>query len=297
MNDRKMLMEVRELRYFLAVAREENITRAAESLHISQPSLSKQLMEMEKKLGKKLLIRGKRKVTLTEEGVLLRKRAEEIMELVEKTCKEISSDSREVIGDIYLGGGTPESVLHVAAKLREMYPEVQFHFYCGDALDVSERLNHGTLDFAVMLEPVNNEKYDFLSLPECSRWGILAKKEDLFAEKETVTKEDIRSIPLVMHQRIGLQNIIAHWAETDRESLLIAATYNVVHGSPISFVRQGLGYFLTTRDMLAPVLDPDVCFMPLDPELPTRQALVWKKHAVFSKAAELFRQQVMDEIF
>lgn len=297
MNDRKMLMEVRELRYFLAVAREENITRAAESLHISQPSLSKQLMEMEKKLGKKLLIRGKRKVTLTEEGVLLRKRAEEIMELVEKTCKEISSDSKEVIGDIYLGGGTPESVLHAAAKLREMYPEVQFHFYSGDALDVSERLNHGTLDFAVMLEPVNNEKYDFLSLPECSRWGILAKKEDPFAEKKTVTKEDIRSIPLVMHQRIGLQNIIAHWAETDRESLHIAATYNVVHGSPISFVRQGLGYFLTTRDMLAPVLDPDVCFMPLDPELPTRQALVWKKHAVFSKAAELFRQQVMDEIF
>ena len=141
-------MEVRELRYFLAVAREENITRAAESLHIAQPSLSKQLMELEKKLGKKLLIRGKRKITLTEEGVLLRKRAEEILELVEKTQQEISSDTEDVIGDIYMGGGTPPSVLGAAAKLRERYPDVKFHFYSGDATDVSERLNHGTLDAA-----------------------------------------------------------------------------------------------------------------------------------------------------
>lgn len=156
-----MLMEVRELRYFLAVAREENITRAAESLHIAQPSLSKQLMELEKKLGKKLLIRGKRKITLTEEGVLLRKRAEEILELVEKTQQEISSDTEDVIGDIYMGGGTPPSVLGAAAKLRERYPDVKFHFYSGDATDVSERLNHGTLDFAVMLQPIDNVKYDF----------------------------------------------------------------------------------------------------------------------------------------
>lgn len=288
-----MLMEIRELRYFLAAAREENITRAAESLHIAQPSLSRQLMELERKLGKKLLIRGKRKITLTEEGILLRKRAEEILELVEKTQQEIRSDFEEIIGDIYMGGGTPVSVLHTAAKMREIYPEVKFHFYSGDATDVSERLNHGTLDFAVMLEPVDNVKYDFFSLPERSQWGILVKKTDPFADRKKVTKEDIKQIPLIMHQRIGLQNIIAHWAGSDLEDLNIVATYNVVHGSPISFVEQGLGYFLTTREMLAPVLDPEVCFLPLEPQLPTRQALVWKKHAVFGKAAEIFRKMIM----
>ena len=282
-------MEFRELRYFLAVAREENITRAAESLHIAQPSLSKQLMELEKKLGKQLLIRGKRKITLTEEGVLLRKRAEEIVDLVEKTEHEISYDLEETMGDIYIGGSIPESVLSVAAKLREKYSGIRFHFYSGDALDVSERLDHGSLDFAVMLEPVDNVKYDFLSLPDCSEWGILVKRDDPLAEKKGVTQGDVKAIPLIMHQRIGLQNEIAHWAGTDVESLHIAATYNVVHGSPFSFARHGLGYFLTTRDLLAPTLDPEVCFLPLEPKLPTQLALVWKKHAVFSNAAKAFR--------
>lgn len=281
-------MEIRELRYFLAVAREGNITRAAESLHIAQPSLSKQLMELEKKLGKQLLVRGKRKITLTEEGVLLRKRAEEIVELVEKTEHEISYDPEETMGDIYIGGSSSESVLSAAAELRKNYPGIRFHFYSGDAMDVAERLDHGSLDFAVMLEPVDNIKYDFLSLPDRSEWGILMKKNDPLADKNCITEDDIKKMPLIMHQRIGLQNEIAHWAGTDLESLTIAATYNVVHGSPVCFVRQGLGYFLTTRDLLAPTLDPEVCFLPLEPKLPTQLALVWKKYAVFSNAAKVF---------
>lgn len=281
-------MEIRELRYFLAVAREENITRAAQSLHIAQPSLSKQLMEFEKKLDKQLLIRGKKKITLTEEGAILRKRAEEIVELVEKTEHEISYDFEELSGDIYIGGSTSETILSVAADLRREYPDVRFHFYSGDAQDVSERLNHGSLDFAVMLEPVDNIKYEFVSLPDCSQWGVLMNKSDALAAKKALTNEDIKSIPLIMHQRIGLQNEIAHWAGTSTESLNIAATYNVVHGSPIPFVKHGLGYFLTARYLLAPELDTDVCFPPLEPELPTRLALVWKKHAVFSKVAEAF---------
>ncbi len=285
-------MEVRELRYFLAVAREENITRAAESLHIAQPSLSKQLMELERELGKQLLIRGKKKITLTEEGVLLRKRAEEILELVGKTEQELRSDRREIAGDLYLGGSTPESILQTASRLRKNYPDVKYHFYSGDGVDVLERLNHGTLDFAVMLEPVDQVKYEFMSLPDASEWGILMKKEDRLVDQQVVTKDTFRKMPLIMHQRIGLQQEIAHWAETDLNHLQIAATYNVVHGSPVPFVLSGLGYFLTTRDMLAPVLDDRVCFLPLEPKLPTRLALVWKKHTMFSKAAETFLQEL-----
>lgn len=282
-------MEIRELRYFLAVAREENITRAAESLHITQPSLSKQLMELEKKLGKQLLIRGKRKITLTEEGAFLRKRAEEIVELVEKTEQEISYGMEEMMGDIYIGGGISESVLAVAADLRKRYRGIRFHFYGGDAVDVSERLEHGSLDFAIMLEPVDNVKYDFISLPDHSEWGILMKKKDPLAQKSGITKEDMKKMPLIMHQRIGLQNEIAHWAETELESLNIVATYNIVHGSPVPYVMQELGYFLTTREALAPILDPEVCFVPLEPKLPTKSVLVWKKYAALSNAAKVFR--------
>ena len=281
-------MDIRDLRYFLAVAREGNITRAAESLHIAQPSLSKQLMELEKELGKQLLIRGKRKITLTEEGVLLRKRAEEIVDLAEKTEHEISYDLGETMGDIYIGGSSSESVISAASSLRKKFPGIRFHFFNGDATDVAERLEHGSLDFAIMLEPVDNVKYDFLSLPDSSEWGILAKSDDPLAKKKYVTQEEMKSIPLIMHRRPGLQNEIAHWAETNVENLHIAATYNIVHGNPIPYVTHELGYFLTTKDLLAPTLAPEVCFLPLKPQLPTKLALVWKKHAVLNSAAKAF---------
>lgn len=285
-------MDIRVLRYFLAVAREENITKAAKTLHIAQPSLSRQLMELENELGKPLLVRGKRKVTLTEEGVLLRRRAEEIVELFDKTAQEIMSDSSEIGGELYLGGSTPDSVLSVLAAMKNAYPAMQFHFYSGDAVDVSERLDHGTLDFAVMLEPIDSIKYDFLSLPECSQWGVLMKKDDALAGKPAITRQMLREMPLILHQRIGIQQEIAHWAEVDLEQLHISATYNVVHGSPVTFVLHGLGYFLTTRNMLSPQLDSSVCFRPLNPPLPVRSALVWKKHAMPSRTAQLFLSKI-----
>lgn len=205
-------------------------------------------------------------------------------------------DFEELSGDIYIGGSASETILSVAADLRREYPGVRFHFYSGDAQDVSERLNHGSLDIAVMLEPVDNIKYEFVSLPDCSQWGVLMNKSDALAAKKALTKEDIKNSPLIMHQRIGLQNEIAHWAGTSTESLNIAATYNVVHGSPIPFVKHGLGYFLTARYLLAPELDTDVCFLPLEPELPTRLALVWKKHTVFSKVAEAFYDRIKNKL-
>lgn len=289
-------MDIRVLRYFLAVAREENITRAAESLHIAQPSLSKQLKELETELGTQLLIRGKRKVTLTEDGVLLRKRADEILTLVEKTEQEIASDSSHIAGDIYLGGNTPDLILHAASLLRSAHPDIQFHFHSGDAVDITERLDHGSLDFAVMLEPVDTVKYNYLSLPAYSEWGILMKSDDPLTELDAIPKSVVTSIPLILHQRLGLQQELAHWAEVELEQLHIAATYNIVHGSPIPFVNHGLGYFLTTRELIAPAISDDVCFRPLDPPLPLKYALVWKKHAVFSRVANAFYEQLKEEL-
>ena len=285
-------MEFRTLQYFLAVTKEENITRAAESLHISQPYLSKQLMDLENELGKQLLIRGKRKITLTEDGILLRKRAEEILSLVEKTESDLSANIPQISGEITIGGNPTMTVLNAAARLRSKYPDVYFQFYSSDAIDVFERLEHGSLDFAVFLEPIDVTEYDYISLPESSRWGLLMPSDCTLSLKDYVGKNDLLKIPLIFHRRAGLQQLISHWADTNIEKFNIAATYNVVNGSPTKFIKSGLGYYLTTEDLLPSVLEPDVCFRPLNPPLEIHYALIWKRTAFQSKAAEMFMKEI-----
>ena len=285
-------MEFRTLQYFLAVTKEENITRAAESLHISQPYLSKQLMDLENELGKQLLIRGKRKITLTEDGILLRKSAEEILSLVEKTESYLSANIPQIRGEITIGGNPTMTVLNAAARLRSQYPDVYFQFYSSDAIDVFERLEHGSLDFAVFLEPIDVTEYDYISLPESSRWGLLMPSDCTLSLKDYVEKNDLLKIPLIFHRRAGLQQLISHWADTDIEKFNIAATYNVVNGSPTKFIKSGLGYYLTTEDLLPSVLEPDVCFRPLNPPLEIHYALIWKRTAFQSKATEIFMKEI-----
>lgn len=285
-------MDIRTLRYFLAVAREENITRAAESLHLAQPSLSKQMMELEKELGCMLLVRGKRKVTLTEEGVLLRKRAEEIVGMLDRTEQEFRSSSQSLSGKIAIGGNPNLTILQAAAAIRMAHPEVSFDFYSGDAIDVTDRLDHGSLDFSLFLEPVDLEKYERLPLLERSAWGVLMPQDSPLSRNQAITRELLCKIPLIFHRRPGLQHRIATWAETSPEQMQIAATYNVVNGDPVNFVKSGLGYFLTTRDLLPDCLSPEVCFRPLTPTLETRYALVWKQSAVLSQAARAFLEEL-----
>ena len=285
-------MDIRVLQYFLAAAREENITRAAHSLHISQPSLSKQLMDLESELGKTLFIRGKRKITLTEDGVLLRKRADEIITLFEKTEREMSADSEKISGVVSVGGSPTVTILNTAANIRTTYPDINFNFYSSDAIDVAERLEHGTLDFAVFLEPVDTAKYDYISLPNSSKWGLLVSENFALAKKEYVQKEDLLSVPLILHRRPGLQNLISHWAQTETKNLNIAATYNVINGSPCNFVKSGLGCYVTTEDLLPEILEKGVCFRPFEPILEIHYALAWKRYAVFSKASETFLKRI-----
>lgn len=285
-------MDIRVLKYFLAVAQEENITRAAESLHIAQPSLSKQMMELEQSLGKKLLVRGKRKITLTEEGIFLRKRAEDIVALVEKTRQEISSDFTDITGEIVIGGNATPTLLRAVSSMQKQYPNVVFQFYSGDASDVTERLEHGNLDFASLLQPIDTVKYEYLPLPDTSIWGVLMKKDSPFSSMNAIKKEHLLQMPLILHRRIGLQQMIADWAQTDLRSLHITATYNVLHGSPVPFVENNIGYFLTTRDLLAPKLDDSVVFKPLEPALKKQSNLVWKRKNILSNPAKVFLEIV-----
>lgn len=281
-------MDIRVLKYFVAVAQEGNITRAAESLHIAQPSLSKQLIELEDELGKQLLIRGKRKISLTDDGNLLLKRAEEIITLFDKTKQEISDDTSKISGKIAIGGMPNKQVLLTATALRNQYEDVSFDFYSGDATDVTQRLDHGSLDFAVLLQPVDTTKYECIPLENSSRWGLLMPKDCELAQKEFIEKDDLCTVPLIFHSRIGLQREITHWAQTTLEQMNIAATYNILSGNPFEFVRSGLGYLLTSADHFYQELDLDLCLKELRPVLELNYSLVWKRYANLSKAAQAF---------
>ena len=219
---------------------------------------------------------------------MLRKRAEEILELVNKTEQEITADEKQLVGKISIGGNLHPRILKAAAALREQHPGVCFQFYSSDATDVTERLEHGTLDFTTLLAPVDASRYDSVLLSEPSYWGLLVRADSPLAEKSCVHRDDVLRLPLIMHRRAGLQKAIAEWAHTRPERLNIAATYNVIYGSPIPLVQSGLGSLLVTRDLLGPELNADVRFLPLDPPLETHYALVWKKNTVLTKVAEQF---------
>jgi len=289
-------MEIRLLKYFLAVANEENITRASEKLHISQPSLSIQLKELEKELGKKLLIRGKRKISLTEEGLILRKRADEIISLMEKTEKEIGANLNNIEGEIMIGGYPAPTILKSASNLRKKYSNLRFNFYCGDAEYVCERLDHGNLDFAVLLSPVDNVKYDYLQLPENSEWGVLMKADCELAKKDFITKDDLQKMPLIIHNRIGLQRLIAKWADVNLEDLNIAASYNIIQGSLIPFVESELGYFIATRELAVLEDSKNLRFVPLKPTLPVKYVLAWKRYPSFTNAQKAFLEEVKENL-
>ncbi|MCR2032954.1 LysR family transcriptional regulator [Anaerofustis stercorihominis] len=283
-------MELRVLRYFLAVAREENITAAAGVLHITQPTLSKQLMDLENELGKQLFIRGKRKITLTEEGMFLRKRAQEIVELADKTQSEFLSNEEMISGDIYIGGGETDAmriVAKTAKELQKIYPGIKYHLYSGNAQDVTERLDKGLLDFGILIGSSNLNKYDYLKLPVTDTWGLLMKKDSPLAEKDIISSEDLKGIPLIVSIQALKNNELSGWSGYNFEDLNIVATYNLVYNASL-MVDEGLGYVLTLDKLVNTAGKSNFCFIPLKPKLEANLYIVWKKYQVFSKATEKF---------
>ena len=291
-------MEFRVLNYFVTVAREENISSATETLHITQPTLSRQLKDLEDKLGKTLFIRGKRKITLTEEGMLLRKRAEEIINLVKKTEKEISL-SNEIIGwDIYIGTGESDSIRIIAdtiQKLQKKYPDIHYHISSGDSFDVMENLDKGLIDFGILIGNIDKTKYNYITLPVKDVWGVLMRKDSLLSKKDSVTPEDLKNKPLIVSRQIDTNSNLFKWFKSDLSDLNIIATYNLVYNASI-LVDKGLGYALIL-DKLVNVTDTTkLCFKPLFPKLDLEINIVWKKYQFFSKASQKFLDELQKEI-
>ena len=282
-------MEYRILKYFLTVAREENITRAAEILHISQPALSRQLMQLEAELGVRLFNRGRHSTSLTEDGMLLRRRAQEIIDLTEKTEREFCTDTEELSGVISLGSGEGSVMRYLAGIMKQFsaqYPAVTFDLYSGDADRVKERLERGTLDLGVFIGKTDLSKYESLALPVTERWGAIVPAKCPLSQKPYLTRDDLVGHKVFLSKR-GVSQGVAHWFGASFDRLEIYATYNLLYNAAM-LVANEMGAALCIEGAAALYRAPDIVFKPFYPELTAANALAWKAHQPMSRSVAKF---------
>lgn len=287
-------MEIRVLRYFLTVVREESITKASEVLHITQPTLSRQLSQMEEEIGVKLFNRGTRKITLTNEGILLRRRAEEILQLVDKTENELLEQEEQIEGKITVGCGEIASVQllpDVFKAFHDKYPRVNFDILTATADVVREQMDKGLVDIGLLLEPIDIEKYDFVRMRVKERWVALMRPDDPMAQKECVTAKDLSRVPLILPRRLKVQGELASWFGNYFDNLNVLFTSNLSTNAAI-MVNSGLAYALVVEGAL-PFWDRNkILYRPLSPELSATSVLAWKRGQPFSPATTKFIEQL-----
>lgn len=283
-------MDIRVLRYFLALANTETISGAAEVLHTTQPNLSRQLSELEKEVGRPLFTRGSRKITLTEEGMFLRKRAQEIVDLLDKTAQDFSSFDEVMGGDVYIGGGESHTMRTIAKTIKRLqndYPQIHYHLLSGYAYDVMEYLDKGLLDFGVLFEPIDLTKYDHLRLPLNDTWGLLMRKDHPLASFPSIYPEQLDQVPLLCSNQMLKENGLSGWLGYDCKKLNIVATFNLIN-TPALLVEEGVGCAFSFEHLINLSGDCTLCFRPLSPKLTANAYVVWKKYQVFSKASKKF---------
>ncbi|MEB4858855.1 LysR family transcriptional regulator [Priestia megaterium] len=294
-------MEIRVLRYFLTVAREGNITKAADVLHVTQPTLSRQLKDLEQELDKKLFIRSSHSIILTDEGMLLRNRAEEIVNMVDKLEAEFSSMEETIGGDIYIGGGETEAMKHIARVAKDVqlrYPNIRYHLYSGNEEDITERLDKGLLDFGILIQPADISKYNYLNIPAKDVWGVVMRRDSPLALKESIQAADLLNAPLICSRQAMKQtfskNEFSDWFGEDFHKLNIVTTYNLAYNAAI-MVEEGIGYAITLDKIVNTSTNSNLCFRPLQPRLESGLNIVWKKHHVLSAAADAFLKELQGE--
>ena len=286
-------MEIRVLRYFLEIAREENMTRAAERLHISQPSLSRQMKELETELGKKLFVRSSYSIHLTDEGMLLRKRAEDLLEMADKITNEFKSMDDIAGGDVYIGCAESYLIKYLAfavKRLNQRYPGIHYHTVSGDTEIVAERLDRGLSDMAFIVETPDLSKYNYLEVPENDTWGAIMRKDCPLAEKKAIQLEDLLPYPVFCSEQSAKVDL-PRWCGEKIDQLNIMATFNLTNNGAV-FVREGLGIALTFDRIIELTPDSELCFRPISPALHTKMYVIWKKYQVFTPAAQL----LLDEL-
>ena len=286
-------MEIRTLRYFLAVAREENMTRAAETLHVTQPTLSKALRSLEEELGKKLFTRHSFSIKLTDEGMLLRNRAEDLVTMADRIEREFVTLDDITGGDLYFGLAESYQIRLLAREIRrckEAYPGLRYHITSGDTEQVAEKLDKGLLDFVVLVEPPDPIKYESLRFPASDEWGLVLPAADPLASKEAIQADDLVGLPLFCSDQ-SWEKDIPRWAGPRMADLQLEGSFRLAYNGSI-FAREGLGYLLTFAHLVDTSPESGLAFRPLTPPLTTDLYLVWKKYQTFSPIAERFLAQV-----
>ena len=288
-------VEIRTLRYFLAVAREENMTRAAEMLHVTQPTLSKALKALEEELGKKLFTRHSFRISLTEEGALLRDRAEDLVTMADKIEKEFLSLDDITGGDLYFGLAESYQIRYLARALhllKKQYPGLKYHITSGDTDQVTEKLDKGLLDFAVICDAPDINKYESVPFPEGDLWGLVLPADAPLARKDRIEMDDLAGLPLFT-SRQGWEGDIRQWAGERFGELHLEGTFRLAYNASM-FVREGLGYQLSFRNLVDVSEESGLTFRPLFPKLETKLYLIWNRYQSFTPIAERFLRQVKE---
>lgn len=285
-------MELRVLRYFLEVAREKNITRAADVLHVTQPTLSRQLMELEQSLGTTLFIRGSREITLTEDGNFFRQRAEEIIELADRIEREFIERDERICGTISLGCVESMGMRRLADIMKQFnqkYPNVQFDIYNGYSDDIKERIDKGIIDIGLLITPVDVSKYDFMRLNQKETWGAFIPNTFKESKLKKITFKQLSKLPLIIPKRMAVQNEILNKFGEDSKNLKIIAAYSLLSNA-VLLVERGMGCAVCIDGALSIRNSSDAVFVPIFPSHVTESILVWKKEHLFSSAASVFIQ-------
>jgi DNA-binding transcriptional LysR family regulator len=290
-------MESRLLRYFLAVAKAGNISRAADFLHVTQPTLSRQMKELEGKLGEKLFFRSNRGMTLTEKGLRFRKRAEEITDLAEKILADFRSSSQPLKGEIFIGGGESAAIRLIAktaVAFSGRHPNVRYRLFSGNSGEVLERLERGLLDFGLLIGHETHSKYEYIKLPDSDIWGLLTRSDSPLATLDVVRSSDLRDIPLIVSKQALERNELREWFGPEAQNLNIVATYNLIFNASI-MAREGLGHALCLDGLVNTSKNTGLSFKPFFPRVESSVTVVWKKYQRFSDAAELFLTYLQSE--
>ena len=286
-------MEIRTLRYFLAVAREENMTRAAEYLHVTQPTLSKQLKSLENELGKKLFTRHSFSIQLTDEGILLRNRAQDLIQMADKIEQEFVSLDDITGGELYLGLAESSQIRYLARVIKQfksLFPNLHYHITSGDTEQIADKLDKGLLDFLVLAEHPNHQKYEYLEFPESDKWGLVLPKADPLAKKEHLRATDLKGLPLFCSEQAWNKEI-REWAGGIYTDLKLEGSFRLAYNASV-FVREGLGYLLTFDHLVNTSKESDLVFLPLVPVLETKLYIAWNRYQTFTPIAERFLKQL-----
>ncbi|WP_295153815.1 LysR family transcriptional regulator [uncultured Brachyspira sp.] len=294
-------MEIRVLKYFLAAVREGNVTKAAKYLNLTQPNLSRQINILEKDIGHKLFFRKHNNIVLTPEGILLKKRAEEIINMIDKTRAEFNFTDKVIAGDIFIGAGETWAMSLIASVMKDMqecYPNIKYNVHSGNFQDITEKLDKGLLDFGLLIDPADLSKYDYLKIPAKDTWGLIMRKDSILSKKKNIVKNDLLNIPLIISRQVietEIQdNDFSRWFSDTFDKLNITATYNLIYNALI-MVREGMGYALCLDKLIDNMNNQNICFIPLKPKLESGLNIVWKKNQEFSRASKIFLERLTDK--